>query len=116
MSDVTEYPYETRLNVLCQPLDVVDEKALADACRHKRYNQTLCTVNGSVVRLGVVQREYHWHKQEIPSADATSIGGKSISPGEICNSTLYSFEKPSFFSPGRNSYPKSGLNFTFTSL
>jgi mannose-6-phosphate isomerase-like protein (cupin superfamily) len=64
MSDVTEHPYETRLNVLCQALEVIDEKALADACVHKWYNQTLCGVNDSVVRLGVVQGEYHWHKHD----------------------------------------------------
>ena len=54
--------YNTFLNVLYPPLEVVDEKALADACPHKWYNQTLCQVNGSVVRLGVVEGEYHWHK------------------------------------------------------
>ena len=64
MSEVTEYPYETRLNVLCQPLEVIDEKALADACLQKWYNQTLCAVNDSVVRLGVVEGEYHWHKHD----------------------------------------------------
>jgi mannose-6-phosphate isomerase-like protein (cupin superfamily) len=64
MSEVKEFPYETRLNVLCQPLEVIDEKALADACTHKWYNQTLCTVNDSVVRLGVVEGEYHWHKHD----------------------------------------------------
>jgi mannose-6-phosphate isomerase-like protein (cupin superfamily) len=45
-------------------LEVIDERALADACNHKWYNQTLCQVNGSVVRLGVVQGEYHWHKHD----------------------------------------------------
>ena len=30
-------------------------KALADACTYKWYNQTLCAVNESVVRLGVVE-------------------------------------------------------------
>ena len=58
------YPYETRLNVLHPPLDVIDEKTLADACQYKWYNQTLCQVNGSVVRLGVVEGEYHWHKHD----------------------------------------------------
>jgi mannose-6-phosphate isomerase-like protein (cupin superfamily) len=58
------YPYETRLNVLHQPLEVVDEKALADECEYKWYNQTLCQVNDSVVRLGVVEGEYHWHKHD----------------------------------------------------
>src|SRR5262245_13743424 len=30
----------------------------------KWYNQTLCKVNDSVVRLGVMQGEYHWHKHD----------------------------------------------------
>ena len=64
MADVESFPYETRLNILHQPLEIIDEKALADACTYKWYNQTLCQVNGSVVRLGVVQGEYHWHKHD----------------------------------------------------
>jgi mannose-6-phosphate isomerase-like protein (cupin superfamily) len=64
MNEVKEFPYETRSNVLCQSLEVIDEKALADACTYKWYNQTLCRVNDSVVRLGVVEGEYHWHKHD----------------------------------------------------
>src|ERR1700722_8076847 len=64
MSDVKEYPYETRLNIAFRPLEVIDEKALADACEYKWYNQTLCQVNNSVVRLGVFEGEYHWHKHD----------------------------------------------------
>jgi len=64
MSEVRDYPYETRLNVLHKPLEVIDEKALADDCAYKWYNQTLCAVNDSVVRLGVVEGEYHWHKHD----------------------------------------------------
>lgn len=64
MSEPGTFPYITRLNVQYKPLEVIDEKALADACPHKWYNQTLCQVNGSVVRLGVVEGEYHWHKHD----------------------------------------------------
>ncbi len=64
MSETKPFPYETRLNVLYKPLEVMDEKALADACEFKWYNQTLCQVNGSVIRLGVVEGEYHWHKHD----------------------------------------------------
>jgi mannose-6-phosphate isomerase-like protein (cupin superfamily) len=64
MSDPANYPYVTRLNVQFNPLEVIDEKAIADACQHKWFNQTLCQVNASVVRLGVVQGEYHWHKHD----------------------------------------------------
>ena len=59
-----EFPYVTLLNVLYKPLELIDEKAIADACTHTWYNQTVCEVNGSVVRLGVVQGEYHWHNHE----------------------------------------------------
>jgi len=61
---VASYPYETRLNILHQPLEVIDEKALADSCEFKWFNQTLCQVNGSVVRMGVFEGEYHWHKHD----------------------------------------------------
>ena len=64
MSTTTKYQYDTRLNVLHNPLELIDEKAIADAAPHKWYNQTLCAVNGSVVRLGVVEGEYHWHKHD----------------------------------------------------
>jgi mannose-6-phosphate isomerase-like protein (cupin superfamily) len=52
------------LNILHQPLELIDEKALADACTFKWYNQTLCQVNESVVRMAVIEGEYHWHKHD----------------------------------------------------
>ncbi len=58
------YPYATHLNVFYKPLEVVDVPALVAACTDRWYNQTLCRVNDSVVRLGVVQGEYHWHKHD----------------------------------------------------
>jgi mannose-6-phosphate isomerase-like protein (cupin superfamily) len=65
MSDsVADYPYETRLNILHAPLEVIDEKALSDACEYKWFNQTLCKVNESVVRVAIIEGEYHWHKHD----------------------------------------------------
>ena len=64
MSDVADFPYETRLNILFKPLELIDEKKLADACEYKWFNQTLCKVNDSVVRVGIVEGEYHWHKHD----------------------------------------------------
>ena len=58
------HPYETRLNVLHGALELIDVKQLVDDCKFPWYNQTLCRVNESVVRLGVVQGEYHWHKHD----------------------------------------------------
>lgn len=60
----TAHPYETRLNILHGALETIDVNALVDACTFPWYNQTLCKVNESVVRLGVVQGEYHWHKHD----------------------------------------------------
>jgi len=80
MSETKSYPYETRLNVLCKSLEIVDEKALADACEFKWYNQTLCQVNESVVRLGVIEGEYHWHKH-VGDDDVVTV--EQVSAGTI---------------------------------
>lgn len=69
MSEVTQsatgaYPYATFLNVLFPQLEKVDVPALVGRVKDQWYNQTLCQVNGSVVRLGVMQGEYHWHKHD----------------------------------------------------
>ena len=61
---VQNYPYETRLDILHQPLEVIDLQALADACEFQWFNQTPCQVNGSVVRVGIIEGEYHWHKHD----------------------------------------------------
>jgi mannose-6-phosphate isomerase-like protein (cupin superfamily) len=64
MSSASKYPYDTRLDVLYEQFQTIDEKALSDAAPGTWYNQTLCRVNDSVVRLGVIQGEYHWHKHD----------------------------------------------------
>ncbi len=61
MSDPTDYPYKTLLDLLHGPLEVIDVQQLVEACTDKWWNQTLCKVNDSVVRLGIVEGEYHWH-------------------------------------------------------
>lgn len=78
MSTTTKYQYDTRLNVLHNPLELIDEKAIADAAPHKWYNQTLCAVNGSVVRLGVVEGEYHWHKHDHDDEFFYVVEGKLV--------------------------------------
>jgi mannose-6-phosphate isomerase-like protein (cupin superfamily) len=58
------FSYATHLDVKYGPLEVVDIPAVVGAVRDEWFNQTLCKVNDSVVRLGVVQGEYHWHKHD----------------------------------------------------
>ncbi|HEU5110007.1 MAG TPA: cupin domain-containing protein [Micromonosporaceae bacterium] len=52
----------------CQPLmgvlQTLDVQHLIDATVDPWYNQTLCRVGDVVVRLGVMQGEYHWHKHD----------------------------------------------------
>ena len=64
MSDAANYPYATHLDLKFAPLTVVDVPALVAQCKDRWYNQTLCKVNDSVIRLGVLQGEYHWHKHD----------------------------------------------------
>jgi len=78
VSDPASYPYETRLDTLFKPLQVIDEKKLADACTHKWFNQTLCQVNQSVVRMGVVEGEYHWHKHDADDEFFYVVAGRFL--------------------------------------
>jgi mannose-6-phosphate isomerase-like protein (cupin superfamily) len=64
MSEANSYPYATHLDVKFTPLTVVDVRGLVASCKDRWYNQTLCKVNDSVIRLGVLQGEYHWHKHD----------------------------------------------------
>jgi mannose-6-phosphate isomerase-like protein (cupin superfamily) len=64
MSEQQDYPYATYLDIKFPALQLVNVPALVKTCTEKWYNQTLCKVNDSVVRLGVMQGEYHWHKHD----------------------------------------------------
>ena len=57
----TEFPYQTILEAKYKPLELIEEKLTADSVQ-PWYNETLCHVNDSVVRLGIVKGDYHWHK------------------------------------------------------
>jgi mannose-6-phosphate isomerase-like protein (cupin superfamily) len=59
------FPYSTHLDIKFPPLSLVDVPGLVAAVDHPWYNQTLCKVNESVMRLGVFQAgDYHWHKHD----------------------------------------------------
>ena len=57
-------PYNINLDVKYGFLQLIDVPALVAACEHKWSNQTLCRVNDCVVRLGVLEGEFHWHTHE----------------------------------------------------
>ncbi len=62
MADKTNY--SINLDVKFGPQELIDVQALVDANKEQWYNQTLCRVNDSVVRLGILKGEFHWHKHD----------------------------------------------------
>jgi mannose-6-phosphate isomerase-like protein (cupin superfamily) len=45
-------------------LSLIDVDKIRETVTDDWFNQTLCEVNDCVVRLGVVQGEFHWHKHD----------------------------------------------------
>jgi len=56
--------YNINLDVKFPHLERIDVPALVRQTKVKWSNQTLTQVNDSVVRLGIVEGEFHWHKHE----------------------------------------------------
>jgi mannose-6-phosphate isomerase-like protein (cupin superfamily) len=59
-----EYSYVTRLDIKFKQRERIDIPTMVKECKDKWFNQTLTKVNDSIVRVGIVQGEYHWHKHE----------------------------------------------------
>lgn len=59
-----EYNYNINLDVKFPHLERIDVPELVKQCKEKWSNQTLTRVNESVVRLGIVEGEFHWHKHD----------------------------------------------------
>jgi len=57
-------PYKIETDVKFRPLELIDVARIQREVRDQWVNKTLCEVNDSVVRLGVLQGEFHWHKHE----------------------------------------------------
>lgn len=76
--DKKEYPYVNHMNILCEALQKIDVPKLVDQCTDEWYNQTLCKVNDSVVRLGILHGEYHWHKHDNEDEFFFTLSGNLI--------------------------------------
>ena len=59
-----QYNYNQHMNIQFAHHEIMDIPEMVKACTDKWFNQTLTRVNESVVRLGIVEGEYHWHKHE----------------------------------------------------
>ncbi|MBN2080635.1 cupin domain-containing protein [bacterium] len=56
--------YDIHTDTKYEPLELIEAGRLAQSCPTRWWNQTLCAVNDSVVRLGVFAGEFHWHKHD----------------------------------------------------
>jgi mannose-6-phosphate isomerase-like protein (cupin superfamily) len=56
--------YNINLNVRFDHLDKIDIPTVVKENKEKWFNQTLTQVNDSVVRIGIVEGEFHWHKHD----------------------------------------------------
>lgn len=60
----TEHNYRINTDVAFGFLKLIDVDGIRREVRDDWFNQTLCEVNDCVVRLGVVQGEFHWHRHD----------------------------------------------------
>ncbi len=59
-----EFNYNQRMDIKYDHQSLIDVNEIVKECTGKWFNQTLTKVNGSVVRIGIVEGEYHWHKHD----------------------------------------------------
>jgi mannose-6-phosphate isomerase-like protein (cupin superfamily) len=73
-----DYPYVTRLDVKYAHGEIIDLPAMVAECTDKWFNQTLTRVNDSVVRVGIIEGEYHWHKHDSEDEFFFVVSGKLL--------------------------------------
>ena len=56
--------YHIHLDVKYGYLERIDVPGIVAGVADRWFNQTLCRVNTSVLRLGVFEGEFHWHRHE----------------------------------------------------
>lgn len=56
--------YVTKLDVRFKHFELIDIPSIVREVKDKWYNETLTQVNDSVVRVAIIQGEYHWHKHD----------------------------------------------------
>jgi mannose-6-phosphate isomerase-like protein (cupin superfamily) len=71
-------PYSINSDVKFRPLELIDINELQKAVKEAWFNQTLCEINDSVLRLGVVKGEFHWHKHDHEDEFFFVLSGKLI--------------------------------------
>jgi len=71
-----KYNYTTNLDIKFKHFELIDIPKLVNEVKDKWFNQTLTEVNNSVVRVGIVEGEYHWHKHAMDDEFFFVLEGK----------------------------------------
>ncbi|AOH53572.1 hypothetical protein ABE28_004345 [Peribacillus muralis] len=64
MENQKNYNYNQQMDIKFDYLEKITIKDIVRDNTDKWFNQSLCEVNSSVLRLGIFEGEYHMHKHE----------------------------------------------------
>jgi mannose-6-phosphate isomerase-like protein (cupin superfamily) len=59
-----KFNYNQQMDIKFKHHEVIDIPEMVKVCKVKWFNQSLTQVNDSVVRLGIIEGDYHWHKHD----------------------------------------------------
>lgn len=80
--------YNFNLDIKYAPLEKIDLNAVVAANKEQWFNQTLTKINDSVLRVGIIQGEFHWHKHDNDDELFYVISGTLFVDTEQGNFTL----------------------------
>ena len=63
-ANMTDKKYNINLDIKYGHMELIDVPEIIADCNEKWFNQTLTKVNNSVVRIGIIEGEFHWHKHD----------------------------------------------------
>ena len=76
MESKTKYVIQS--DIKFKGMEKIDIGQLEKGCPHEWFNQTLCKVNESVVRLGILKGEFHWHKHDLEDEFFYVVDGRLL--------------------------------------
>ena len=80
--------YNINADIKYDYLQIIDIPDIVNNCTDKWFNQTLCKVNDSLLRLGILDGEFHWHKHDKEDEVFFVLEGKLIIETEKGNFEL----------------------------
>ncbi|TET75690.1 MAG: cupin domain-containing protein [Candidatus Heimdallarchaeota archaeon] len=78
MDSSLEDKYSIDTEIKFKPLEHINISELISKCSKNWQNFSLCQVNDSIVRLGVIEGEFHWHKHDEDDEFFYVIEGKLL--------------------------------------